>query len=85
MNRYLRVYMCVYVCVYMCVYVCVCVCMCVRSHRAAGTVSAPVACSHCQRTFRRLQHMARHKCSEPEDYGDLSTQSVVRQRDITFW
>ena len=60
-------------------------CGSVRSRHAAGTVSVPVACSHCWRTFRRPQDMARHKWSEPEDYGNLSTQSAVRQRDITFW
>ena len=42
-------------------------CDSVRSRRAAGTVSAPVACSHCWRTFRRPQDIARHKCYEPED------------------
>ena len=43
-------------------------CDSVRSRHAAGTVSAPVACSHCQWTFFwRPQDMARHKCSEPED------------------
>ena len=39
----------------------------VRSCCAVCTVSVPVACSHCQRTFWRPQGMARHKCSEPED------------------
>ena len=38
-----------------------------RSRRAVDTVSAPVACSHCQRTFRRPQGMASHKCCKPED------------------
>ena len=42
-------------------------CDSVRSHHAVGTVSAPVAFSHCWRTFRRPQDMARHKYSELED------------------